>query len=230
MPSFAAKRSDVLPSLRGKSIRLPNILPIFDHWPCARSPHYEKLVPRVNDRLDDVVSDRSRIPKLRVCDFSQFGALVWPFASFDDLFVMTCLTIWLFLWDDEIDESSGSLENDFNGAQLYRATTIAFVEQSTGLRDHGLVQSELHPFIGSFATIGDAIRARYDEEQKRYFFNEMVIFVEASEAEQKVKHTDYLWDLETYWHYRLGTSAVGVFSAMAESVASIPVWYHEYEC
>jgi hypothetical protein len=45
---------------------------------------------------------------------------------------------------------------------------------------------------------------------------EMVIFIDASEAEQRVRLDGVVMDPTSYWKIRLGTSAVGVCSAILE--------------
>lgn len=52
--------------------------------------------------------------------------------------------------------------------------------------------------------------------QRRAFMAEMEIFMAASEFEQRTKLTDGVWTLDSYWKCRLGTSAVGVCSAIIE--------------
>ena len=138
-------------------IRIPNISPLFAYWPLAQSPHYERLIPLIDKRLGAVVSNPSKISKLKQCDFGLFASLVWPWLDLSNLYVMACFAIWLFLWDDEIGESTGSLEGDSSGAQRYRSTTLAFVEQSLDLCDHGLAEDKVHPLIGSFAIVGDVV-------------------------------------------------------------------------
>lgn len=145
---------------------------------------------------------------------------------------MAFLVIWLFLWDDELDDPTGSLIADLEGSRLYRLTTIQFVEQTLGLVDHQLVGGELHPFVSSFEPIGEILRQRYNvcmynsqsmfgsqltcAAQRRRFVAETEIFMKASEDEQHVKLNDEVWTLDAYWPYRLGTSAVAVCIAATE--------------
>ena len=46
---------------------------------------------------------------------------------------MTFLAIWLFLWDDELDEPTGEHSDNFETAQVYRQETLKFLEGCLGL-------------------------------------------------------------------------------------------------
>ena len=74
--------------------------------------------------------------------------------------MLSYFAIWLFLWDDEIDEKHGSLADDFDGAQRYRQHTIAFVEHSLSLKNHRFIGA-LHPKIVNFDSIGRALCLAY---------------------------------------------------------------------
>lgn len=111
--------------------------------------------------LSSLVQDPQKLKKLKGADFSLFTCYWWPMGDLERSSIAAYLVIWLFLWDDEIDESSGSLTNDMDNAQAYRARTSEFVEQCLGLKDHNLDGQKLHPFISSFEPIGAALRAAY---------------------------------------------------------------------
>ncbi|KAK2589502.1 hypothetical protein QQS21_012823 [Conoideocrella luteorostrata] len=219
------ERGPLLDLLRGRTVRIPNLKALFNHWPCGRSPHYEALIPVVDLRLESLVHDPVKLKKLKSADFALFTSCWWPLADFERSRIVAYFVIWLFLWDDEIDESSGSLTNDFNNSQTYRARTFEFVEQCLGLKNHNLAGQDLHPFISSFEPIGQALYVAYTRSQAQKFMVEMQVFMDASETEQHTRLDGGVMDLETYWKVRLGTSAVGLCSAMIEYVnhTTIPV-------
>jgi hypothetical protein len=41
-----------------------------------------------------------RLQKMKLADAALFGSSWWPYASFEDLCVVTHLSTWLFAWDD----------------------------------------------------------------------------------------------------------------------------------
>lgn len=52
--------------------------------------------------------------------------------------------------------------------------------------------------------------------QRQNFYNEILFFMEKSEVEQHLRQGDRLPDLDEFWRFRLGTSAVRVVLAMNE--------------
>lgn len=51
---------------------------------------------------------------------------------------MTFLAIWLFLWDDELDEPTGQHSNSFESAQKYRKETVRFIRSTMRLPEKSL--------------------------------------------------------------------------------------------
>lgn len=154
--------------------------------------------------------------QLEAADFGLFTALWWPHVRFEKLKTLTYLVIWLFTWDDEIDEPTGAYASDFDGAQTYREHTLRFVGKCLGV---ATVETELRPLnriIQSFDIIGASLRSSYDFEQRQRFYDTISHFMEASEAEQRFRLEGQVPTLEQYWEFRLGTSAVYISSAAAE--------------
>lgn len=108
-----------------------------------------------------MVDNKKELAKLKKADFALFASSWWPAAGFDELRIVAYLAIWLFLWDDELDDPTGRLSDDMENSQRYRLRTTQFVEQALGLADHNLVSEELHPFISSFEPIGQALERSY---------------------------------------------------------------------
>ncbi|MCJ1436765.1 hypothetical protein MMC27_006147 [Xylographa pallens] len=118
----------------------------------------------------------------------------------------------------EIDLSTGSLWDDVDGAQNYRTETLDYVRLCLGLsydRDWRSVKPS-SPIIRGFEVIGKALRSAYDVEHRERFSQEMKVFVEMSEREQRVRLNGVLPSVEEFWGYRLGSSAVGVCLAALE--------------
>lgn len=154
--------------------------------------------------------------RLEAADFASFTALWWPDAPFEQLQILACLVIWLFTWDDEIDEPTGQYSEDFDGAQTYRERTLRFVGTCLGLLS---VEPDLRPqnqIVQSFDVIGSALRVFYDVNQCQRFYDEIARFMVASEVEQRARLRGEIPTLGEYWKFRLGTSAVYIGSAVGE--------------
>lgn len=80
----------------------------------------------------------------------------------EELRILTFLAIWLFTWDDEIDEPTGSCADDFEAAQAYRLETMEFVEHCLGLRTSNMPPVASNPIIESFRVIGERFYVAYN--------------------------------------------------------------------
>lgn len=162
--------------------------------------------------------DEHKRKRLEAADFALFTALWWPDArSLAQAEILAYLVIWLFTWDDEIDEPAGSYTDDETKAQAYRTHTLHFVGTCLGLTsasEPSLVMS--NRIVESFDVIGSALCASYNTHQRQRFFDEIVRFMSASEVEQACRLQDRIFTLREYWSVRMGTSAVYIGSAAGE--------------
>jgi hypothetical protein len=170
--------------------------------------------------LSDLASSfnfgKSKQKRLEAADFGSFTALWWPDAPFEQLQILAYLVIWLFTWDDEIDEPTGSYSEDFDGAQTYRANTLRYVGSCLGLMSDEPSSRARNQIVQSFDVIGSALRASYNVRQCQRFYDEIARFMVASETEQRARLRGDIPTLKEYWKFRLGTSAVYIGSAAGE--------------
>jgi len=223
-------REALLLHLKGRTARIPDLKPVLAGWRGISSRHMspfvEPLREKVNARLRGFNFDKAKRRRLEASDFASFTALWWPDATLERLEILAYLVIWLFTWDDEIDEPTGAFSTDFAGAQAYRERTLRFVGHCLGLNDTSSSSSgedkhegALRPqneIVQSFDVIGAALRASYNWSQCQRFHDEMARFMAASEDEQAGRLTGHIPSLDEYWRFRLGTSAVYIGSAAGE--------------
>ncbi|KAI3395276.1 hypothetical protein diail_1474 [Diaporthe ilicicola] len=215
-------RQALLSSIKGQVITIPDLKPIFDDWKGIQSrqigPWLEPLREKVRGRLTILGFDQDKRQRLEAADFALFTALWWPDApSLAHAEILAYLVIWLFTWDDEIDEPTGSYTDDETSAQTYRNHTLNFV--GTCLSLPSVPSSSPGPrnrIVESFDVIGSALLASYDTNQRQRFFDEIARFMTASEVEQSCRLHDRIFTLQEYWSVRMGTSAVYIGSAAGE--------------
>lgn len=111
--------------------------------------------------------DEKKLQALKDADFALFTACWWPNAAWDELVILAYLSVWLFVWDDEIDMTSSTLGVDYARAEKFRYETVRFVQHCMGFGDEGKEPPvPPNPIIHSFKVIGDAICAVYNEGSK----------------------------------------------------------------
>jgi hypothetical protein len=113
------------------------------------------------DHLNSIYSDKHKLGALKASDFAFFAATWWPKAPKQELRVMLYMTIWLFTWDDEIDEPTGSYSEDLESANGYRAQTIDFVLSCLGFSPASRSVEPTNRIVGSFRDIGEPMANTY---------------------------------------------------------------------
>ncbi|KAL2061942.1 hypothetical protein VTL71DRAFT_7320 [Oculimacula yallundae] len=127
------QRKLLLDAIRETTVTIPDLRPIFEKYTGAVNPNYAAMIPVANRRLESLVLNEKRLTKLKAADFALFASNWWPTADLDELRIVTFLAIWLFLWDDALDEPTGEHADNFETAQLYRAETEKFLAGCLGL-------------------------------------------------------------------------------------------------
>lgn len=114
-------------------------------------------------------ANEEKIARLKAADFALFASSWWPQAEFEELRILAFLAIWLFTWDDEIDDPRGSCADDFKVAQVYRTETMNFVEHCLGLVTYEVPPAPSNPIIASFQVIGDHFYDAYTLGEKQIY-------------------------------------------------------------
>jgi len=218
----ANPRDALFAALQGKEAHIPNLKPTLYGWRGVDiryvSPHLDAVRVKVDERLRNLGYTGKKLRALCGTDFALFAALWWPDASPEKLEVLAALSLWLFTWDDEIDEVTALYTNDFLAAQQYRDDTLRYVRQCLGLatKEDENKPPTRNKIIRSFDVIGHALCHEYDAAQKTRFYDEIIRFISSTELEQRGRLEGVVPDLAEFWNFRLGTSAVYVACAVGE--------------
>ncbi|RAK99749.1 terpene synthase family protein [Aspergillus ibericus CBS 121593] len=207
-------RTEVIKSLHNQTFTIRGLRSAFANWPFKVNPYLDQARQDVALMLTSRFPHHPKLRKLLGGDYGLFGATWWPCAGYRQLLVATYLSLWLFMWDDELDSDVGSLANHFDMAQEYRAETLAFVRNRLGLDDSKITMISSNEVISSFDFIGDSLRESCTYEQRQTFVEEFCFFMEKSETEQRLRLGEYLVTIDEFSRYRLGTSAVRVVLAI----------------
>ncbi|QSZ31558.1 hypothetical protein DSL72_001125 [Monilinia vaccinii-corymbosi] len=213
---MTSSRKQLVLSLKGQQVHIPDLSPIFQDWPQGVNAEVHGIRQDIEQRLESLFPDDPRLEKLKAADFSMFGSCWWPKASVERLRIVIYLSIWLFVWDDELDWENAPLANDFSRGQTFRSETIAYLRHYLSLGKLGSSDEPSNNIITSFKVIGDAICKEYTETQRQLLFEQLIFYIDCSEMEQRVRLSGKLPTVQEYWHFRMGTSAVGVTLAVNE--------------
>ncbi|PQE20236.1 Terpenoid synthase protein [Rutstroemia sp. NJR-2017a BBW] len=157
-------RQNLLESLQGRSVNIPDLQSLFREWPQGVSPELGRLENDINEKLKILTQHLRLFPevkrreKMKAADTALFSATWWPYADFEALRTVTYLSIRLFAWDDDSCEFS-TLCTDIVKATEFRSETINYINKSLGISyDPKPVETPSNAIIPMFGEIGERFR------------------------------------------------------------------------
>ncbi|KAI1474627.1 terpenoid synthase [Daldinia eschscholtzii] len=204
-------------SLKGQRLVIPDIRPIFAHWPSEEHEQYQTVKEIIDKQItEQPMSDEARKAFFNM-DPSLLAARWWPRASKDNYQVLVDLIIWFGYWDD----LSESLAADPVAAENLRGATKVLGRQALGLATSEEEVAISNPLILDFKRIGEKIRAAYNEEQRRTFLGHFERYVDSTVLEAAADLSDTLPSLKRYWEVRILTSGMGILLGVTEFAAGV---------
>ncbi|KAL2259793.1 hypothetical protein VTK26DRAFT_6395 [Humicola hyalothermophila] len=215
-------------SLRGQTLRIPNLGPFFSGWKRGVNPLYERARLAVDARLERLVADERARAKAQRGDLALLAASWLPDAGWEALEAAAAYVVWLFLWDDGIEEGNGGEGGGGEGeaaaavaaAEEYCRRSLAFVGRCLGVEGpdgEGGEEQEDGPVApptrvcGGFAEAGRRFAEfapRLDE--RRRLFGRLREYMEGCVAEYKGRSSGRMPSVEEFYGWRMKTSSVDV--------------------
>lgn len=165
----------------------------------------------------------------------------WPRATAKRLQTCTFWFLWLFTWNDEIDQSTSELFSNLENANKFREESFHYVWYCTGMPTEYNFRFDSNPpthkLIRSLDVIGANLQEVYTKgrsltrvpqplllrnanttspDQIMSFVNEIDYYMDCQQREQGRKLTGKIPTNSEYWETRLGTSAVTSMLALNE--------------
>ncbi|KAI1632756.1 isoprenoid synthase domain-containing protein [Biscogniauxia mediterranea] len=193
--------------LSGQRLVIPDMRPLFCHWPSRVNENYEAMREAVEKRLDPLLSNEKSRRAVNEADPALLAAMWWPTSSFEQYRVMTDLVIWFGLWDDKAERfAPGS-----GDAEEFRASTKDFVRYALGL---GALKNQAaaatSPLIRGFKSIAEEVCDAYDEG-----------YIDATRLESEADRSELIPSLEQYWEVRVLTSGMGTLLGFSELALNV---------
>ncbi|KAI0404114.1 terpenoid synthase [Xylaria palmicola] len=229
-------RADIIKQLKASTYYIPALKPSFKDWPDAISPHYFRLKESLEVRYKEFYHPE-RAVELTRGDYGLLSSLWWPNASFERLEICTFWLVWLFTWDDEIDQSTSGLSQSLPNANKFRDESYHFVRYCLGVPTEETNQWEFEknpptrPLIRCLNGISEKLKEVYNQEQVMVFVDALGYYMDCQQHEQDRKLNDQFPTTEKYWETRLGAGAVTLMLALNEYADEqcIPRWIMTHE-
>ncbi|KAI4598371.1 hypothetical protein KJ359_002780 [Pestalotiopsis sp. 9143b] len=201
-------------SLKGQTLLIPDLKPIFSHWPSLENENYSRMKDVVDKKLPHILPSEKHQQAVKDADPALLAARWWPTSTWESFQVMTDLTIWFGIWDDYVERLEDEEE-----AEDFRFSTKEYVAQSFGLSSNEYTESttrSVHPLILNFAGIAEKIRDAYDIEQREELLRHFDQYIDATRIETEFEKSEFVPSLERYWEVRTLTSGMGTLLGMSE--------------
>ncbi|KAI1660872.1 terpenoid synthase [Daldinia decipiens] len=208
--------------LKGQLLVIPDMRPIFSHWPSEQNEHYHT----VKVIIDKQIAEQPMEDEARTAFYNMNPSLIaarwWPRSSEENYRVLVDLIIWFAYWDD----LSESLAADPSTAENLRNATKILGRQSLGLATSEEDIDISNPLILDFRRIGGKIGAAYDEEQRKTFLAHFEKYIDSTRLEGEADLSETLPSLKRYWEVRILTSGMGILLGVTEFAAEVKLPRH----
>ncbi|KAI0889255.1 terpenoid synthase [Annulohypoxylon maeteangense] len=202
--------------LKGQRLSIPDMRPIFSHWPSGQNENYETMKEMIDKRLAMQPMGEEARKAFTNMNPALLAARWWPSASKEKYRTLIEHIIWFGYWDDLVEK----LTPDPNAAEDLRRVTKAFIRHSLGLTQPGEEDSiPSNPLVRSFEGIAAETCANYDEEQRKTLMGHFDRYIDATRLEAEADLSDRLPSLKRYWEVRILTSGMGALLGFTEYAA-----------
>ncbi|KAI0128049.1 terpenoid synthase [Hypoxylon sp. NC0597] len=201
--------------LKGQRLVIPDMHPIFAHWPSGQHEDYQAVKEMVEKRLDTQSMTDGARQTFNYMDPALCAATWWPTSSKDHYRVLVDYVTWFLYWDDLVE----GLAHDPSAAENLRNETKTLVRRSLGLGGLGEKMTIANPLILGIKDIAKEVCSFYDEEQRKTLLGHFDRYIDSTKLEAEADLSDKLPSLKKYWEVRILTSGMGTLLGVTEYAA-----------
>ncbi|KAL3477403.1 terpenoid synthase [Aspergillus californicus] len=214
--------SNMLLSLQGQDIRIPNLTKVLPGWTSRLHGDYQAAKNKVlNPWIRRWVDDDQTCFKLQQAEFGIFAAVLCADSSFDRFCTVAKYFAWYYIWDDIFD--CGVLEGKPDAAIRYRESSMRYIQHQllpeTECPDLSIYPQQLQKTLQSWEEVGSHIRSVCSRETCAILSEEMLKYMSAVGDANALFVNGKCPSLESYWERR--DYAAGVYPG----IATIPFVY-----
>ncbi|KAL8826846.1 MAG: hypothetical protein Q9170_007244 [Blastenia crenularia] len=213
-------REQLLTSLRGHILKIPDLQGLLKQWPQYVHLEVDHLRGDVDKKLRDIFPEGKRLSRTQAVDIGLFAASWWPFAPYEALKTAAYISIWVYRTELDSAEFS-SFVTDYDRAADFRNETLEFIERCLLPGEKDFNPAASNAIIDSFRPIGEAITKACSADQVKTLAQELRFFIEMTGLEQQIQMSGKLPSLGEYHQRRVGSSAVRVCLAITEDMETL---------
>ncbi|KAK3335438.1 isoprenoid synthase domain-containing protein [Cercophora scortea] len=221
--------SPIVSRLKGQVLTIPDLRSLFSRWPAAASPHQDELARTLNERLPELVPSASSQKTVHKINLPLFVSRLFPTGTLERLKTMTLVALWLFVWDDSLDEAEHDDTKGRPTMDTLRRQTLSYARFHMGLDDNDGQRSAVPPVaplpnMTIFAKFAEKLHQDLPEAHLMRVWRELEFYLESCFAEQNHLSRQALPSVEEYWKVRLGSIGLTPYTALVDYVneATVP--------
>ncbi|KAI1075342.1 terpenoid synthase [Whalleya microplaca] len=228
-PGLAGEALLLSSQLKGQNFHLPDLCKDFESWPSATSKHAEQLEALVNTMLERIITNEKKLRALKRANFGRLMSLWYPDSDWEELKVATAYSVWIFVWDDEVDAGDTDVSNDEEKARAYYKKSLGCVHRLLGLGEE-VAEDQIPQNMELFADVGRGVRDTTDVEQRQRFFRELENFMLQVGIEHGHRMRGSIPTTEKYLEIRSGSVGCGPQIALTDYMLKIRLPEPLMEC
>ncbi|KAH9992376.1 terpenoid synthase [Xylariaceae sp. FL0662B] len=206
--------------LKGQNFHLPDLWKDFEGWPMATNKHAEQLEGLVNSMLERIITNEKKLKALKQADFGRLMSLWYPDSEWEELVIAAAYSVWIFVWDDEVDAGDTDVSTDEEKARTYYKKSLGCVQRLLGLSEDDADEKIPHN-MALFADVGRGVRDSTDVEQRQRFFRELENFMLQVGIEHGHRMRGSIPTTDKYLEIRSGSVGCGPQIALTEYMLKI---------
>ncbi|KAK3693615.1 isoprenoid synthase domain-containing protein [Podospora appendiculata] len=215
----------IVAKLKGQVLTIPDLRGLFSRWPAAVSPHQDELARALNERLPELVPSARSQKTVHKINLPLFVSRLFPTGTLERLKTMTLVALWLFVWDDSLDEGEHDNATGRSAMDTLRRQTLAYARFHMGLDDDQRSPAPVAPLpnMTIFAKFAEKLRQDLPEAHLMRLWRELEFYLESCFAEQNHLSRHALPSVDEYWKVRLGSIGLTPYTALVDYVNEVTV-------
>ncbi|KAI1810735.1 terpenoid synthase [Poronia punctata] len=218
--------------LHGNTLHLSDLTKVFAAWPTAVNKYAVELQDLVDSLLERIITNERKLKALKQADFARLMSLWYPDAEWEELKVATAYSVWIFVWDDEIDAGDTDAAADETLAREYYKQSLAYIHRMLGLDGEDCAEDMEAPNqnMTLFADVGRGVRAATDVRQRQRFFDELENFMLQVAVEHSHRMAGTIPSVQEYMNIRSGSVGCAPQIAITDYMLKVRLPEEVMEC
>lgn len=214
--------STLHPKLRGKTVHLPNLNPLFPNWSWAMNRNIARLEWLIDSMLETLASDPRKLRGLKGADFARLIAMWYP----PEIVTLTAYVLWIFVWDDEMEGGGEGVAESESEARAYTELSKTYVRATLALDEDDSESAVADgksdpgrapfPWLAVLESFGKALRQTLDLPRRQRFFIELCGYMDETLEEHLLRLHGTMPTVTEYLRIRIGSIGVAPQMALTE--------------